>query len=269
MAGEPEPSETVIEYRAREKDRLHLIRAIVAMANTAGGEITLEPRGIEPQALDAGTLERAVGRYVAPRVVGIESREQADGRVVIVVPESETGPHVFTRGGCCDDDEPGSPPGVQAAGAWVFHPGQIWVGHGSDVAPATADKVQEMIRAAASRFLERLSIGIRDPAFSLRLTESEGTPVHLAESEESVPVSPNLERLYPYTTKTLGEKLCRTTNWVAMAVKVLRLKESKEFAYGVSSPTGRIIQWRYSEPACGRLREKLERYPEWDPYHVW
>ncbi|MCH6552374.1 MAG: glycosyltransferase family 2 protein [Planctomycetes bacterium] len=176
---------------------------------------------------------------------------------------------VLTGGGCCDDDEPGSPPGVQAAGDWVFHPGQIWVGHGSDVAPATADKVQEMIRAAASRFLERLSIGIRDPAFSLRLTESEGTPVHLAESEESVPVSPNLERLYPYTTKTLGEKLCRTTNWVAMAVKVLRLKESKEFAYGVSSPTGRIIQWRYSEPACGRLCEKLERYPEWDPYHVW
>ena len=268
MAGEPEPTETVIEYRAREKDRLHLIRAIVAMANTAGGEITLEPLGVEPQALDAGTLERAVGRYVAPRVVGIESREQAEGRVVIVVPESETGPHVFTRGGWCGDDEPASPPRDQAAGAWVFHPGQIWVGHGSDVAPATADKVQGMIRAAASRFLERLSIGILDPAFSLRLTNSEGIPVRLAGDEEAVPVSPNLDRLYPYTTKTMGESLGKSLNWTAIAIKVLRLKADREYAYGVPSPTGRIIQWRYSEKTHELLAATLAEDPAWNPYHV-
>ena len=104
-----------------------------------------------------------------------------------------------------------------------------------------------MIRAAASRFLERLSIGIRDPAFSLRLSNSEGIPVRLAGDEESVPVSPNLDRLYPYTTTTLGERLDKSLNWTATAIKVLRLTTDREHAYGVPSPTGRIIQWRYSE----------------------
>ena len=99
--------------------------------------------------------------------------------------------------------------------------------------------------------------------------DSAGIAVHLAEDEEAVPVSPNLARLYPYTTKTLGRRLGRTTNWVATASKVLRLKESRDNAYGVPAPGGdRVVQWRYSDHALHVLEEKLRADPSWDPYHA-
>ncbi len=81
-----------------------------------------------------------------------------------------------------------------------------------------------------------------------------------------MPVSPNLARLDPFTAKSLAARLGKTTNWVATAVKVLRLKESRENAFGVPSPSGRIIQWRYSEHALRLVQDKLDADPGWNPY---
>ncbi len=255
-----------VDLSGSETDHLRLIRSIVAMANSGGGRIVVHPKAPAGPSdeLEAATLEAAVNRHVAPRLSGLHFEPGPESTVIVSVPESPAGPHVFI----CD----GSPRREEADDGGplpaVFHCGQIWVRRGAQEQPASAEDVQRMIRAAASRFLERLSIGIRDPAFSLRLTNSEGIPVRLAGDEESVPVSPNLDRLYPYTTKTLAESLGKSLNWAATAIKVLRLKADREYAYGVPSPTGRVIQWRYSEKTHELLAAKLAENPAWDPYHV-
>ena len=223
------------------------------MANSGGGTIWIEHVEAHREHLEAAALAGDVNRYVAPRVTGIAAEPGPHGSVAIDVRDSDAKPHVFTR----TED-------VAESGA--FHPGQIWVRRDSSNRPGDGEDVQRLVREAASAFLERLSIGVRDPAFTLRLTESAGIAVHLAEDEESVPVSPNLARLYPFTAKSLAARLGKTTNWVATAVKVLRLKESRENAFGVPSPSGRIIQWRYSEHAWRLVQDKLDADPGWNPY---
>ncbi len=181
--------------------------------------------------------------------------------MAIQVAESDSKPHVFTTEGTFTD----------AAGApqSMFHAGQVWVRRDGRDAVGGGDDLQRLVREAASRFLERLSIGLRDPSFSLLLTDSAGLPVHLADDEESVPVSPNLARLYPYTTKTLACELGKPANWVATAAKVMRLKDGRENAYGVPSASGgRVVQWRYSRQALRHLRDKLSQDPDWNPYHL-
>jgi hypothetical protein len=64
------------------------------------------------------------------------------------------------------------------------------------------------------------------------------------------------------------QELGRPINWVATAAKVLRLKESRDNAYGVPSPGGgRVVQWRYSAHALKEIRKMLEGDPQWNPYH--
>lgn len=260
MTAELEQYEEIPVYGGRDEQRFALVRTIAAMANTAGGSIHLLRVEGEQAPLDSARLEESVARYVAPRVKGIESAWRSDGSLVIHVPESDAKPHVIHREGV-----DGAVGGPRAA----FHAGQIWVRRGPEDRTADSEDVQRLVREAASRFLERLSIGIRDPSFALRLTEEAGIPVHLVEDDDAVPVSPNLARLYPYTTKTLAAELGWPRNWVAMAAKVLRLKASRENAYGVpSAGGGRIIQWRYSTHALKEIQSRLERNPLWNPYHV-
>lgn len=255
-----------IDLSGSEPDRLRLIRSIVAMANSGGGRIVVHPKAPAGPSdeLEAATLEAAVNGYVAPRLSRLHCEPAPQSAVIVSVPDSPAGPHVFIHDGSVEREETGDGGPLPA----VFHCGQIWVRRGAQEQPASARDVQQMVRAAASRFLERLSIGILDPAFSLRLTNSEGIPVRLAGDEEAVPVSPNLDRLYPYTTKTMGESLGKSLNWTAIAIKVLRLKADRQYAYGVPSPTGRIVQWRYSEKAHELLGARLAEDPAWDPYHV-
>ena len=257
MNGQPDRVERVSIYDGSDEQRLELVKTIVAMANTGGGRVEIGRVEGGRDELEARGLAEIVNRFVAPRLRGLESEAGSDGGVRVSVCESQSTPHVFTRDGVC-----------QRTGRSLFSTGQIWVRCQGHNQPAGGEDVGRMVREAASRFLERLSIGVRDPAFSLKLTESAGIPVHLAEEEESVPVSPNLARLYPYTTKTLAARLGKPMNWVATAVKVLRLKESREQAYGVPAPSGRVIQWRYSEQALGTILDQLKQQPAWNPYHA-
>lgn len=255
MDPEPDDIQRLGIFDSSAEQQLRLIRTIVAMANTRGGTIEIGRVDGDRAPLEAQQITEAVNRYLAPRLKGIECARRVDGSLAIHVPESDTKPHVFTARGGPEE-------------AVVFHAGQIWVRDGTADRPAGGDDLVRFVREAASQFLERLSIGIRDPSFSLRLTEAGGIPVHLAEDEESVPVSPNLARLYPYTTKTLAQELGKPTNWVATAAKVLKLKESRENAYGVPAPSGgRVIQWRYSMHALREIEHMLEQDPEWNPYH--
>ncbi len=260
MTAQPQQHEHVLLYAGDAEQRLQLVQTIAAMANTLGGTIHISRVEGDRQRLETAAVAGLASGFVAPRVRGIESSLHTDGSVVIQVPESETKPHVITRDGMCADAD-----GWQRS---VFHTGQVWVRRGRENRPAGPDDLQQMVRESASQLLEHLSIGLRDPAFSLKLTDSQGIPVRLAEDEGSVPVSPNLARLYPYTTKTLAGQLDKPTNWVATAGKVLRLKESRENAYGVPAPSGRVVQWRYSDRALRLLRDQLAKDPAWNPYRA-
>ncbi|MHC4099664.1 MAG: AlbA family DNA-binding domain-containing protein [Planctomycetota bacterium] len=248
--------ERVSVYRGGHEQKLELVRSIAALANSGGGTVLVERVEAGGSHLETPAVAEMVNRYLAPPLRNLVSIRQDDGSIAIDVPDSGSRPHLFARDGSVGDGES------------LFHTGQIWVRRNGVNRPGDAEDVRRLVREAAAEFLERLSIGVRDPSFALRLTESAGIAVHLAEDEESVPVSPNLARLYPYTTKTLGQRLGRTTNWVATASKVLRLKDSRDNAYGVPAPGGdRIVQWRYSDHALHVLEGKLRADPSWDPYH--
>ena len=256
MRSQADQLERVSAYHGSDEQRLGLVRSIAALANSGGGTVLVERVEAGGPQLETPAIAELVNGYLTPPLRHVVSSRQDDGSIAIDVPDSGARPHLFARDGSCGD------------GRALFHTGQIWVRRDGANRPGDAEDVRRLVREAAAEFLERLSIGVRDPSFALRLTDSAGIAVHLAEDEESVPVSPNLARLYPYTTKTLGQRLGRTTNWVATASKVLRLKESRDNAYGVPAPGGdRIVQWRYSDHALHVLEGKLREDPSWDPYH--
>jgi hypothetical protein len=243
-------------YRGSDEQQLDLVRSIAAFANSGGGTILIDRVEAGAEQIETGALAALVNRFLAPPLRGLVASRLDDGSLAIDVPESGSRPHLFARDGSCGQ------------GRVLFHEGQIWVRRDGANRPGSAEDIRWLVREAAAEFLERLSIGVRDPSFALQLTESAGIPVHLGEDEESVPVSPNLARLYPYTTKTLAQRLGRTTNWVATASKVLRLKASRDNAYGVPAPSGdRIVQWRYSDHALHALEQRLREEPRWNPYH--
>jgi hypothetical protein len=256
MRSQADQLERVGVYRGDDEQRLGLVRSIAALANSGGGTVLVDHVEAGGTQLETPAIAELVNGYLTPPLRHVVSSRQDDGSIAIDVPDSGARPHVFARDGSCGD------------GQALFHKGQIWVRRDGANRPGDAEDVRRLVREAAAEFLERLSIGVRDPSFALRLTDAAGIAVHLAEDEESVPVSPNLARLYPYTTKTLGRRLGRTTNWVATASKVLRLKGSRDNAYGVPAPGGdRIVQWRYSDHALHVLEGKLREDPSWDPYH--
>jgi hypothetical protein len=260
MSSQAGQLERVSAYDGSDEQKFQLVRSIAALANSGGGTVLIDRVEAGGQQLETRAVAELVNRYVAPPLRAVVSTRQDDGSIAIDVPDSGSKPHLFARDGSC-----GGPDGAQHA---LFHAGQMWVRREGANRPGDAADVLRLVREAAAEFLERLSIGVRDPSFALRLTESAGIPVHLGEDEASVPVSPNLARLYPYTTKTLGQRLGRTTNWVATASKVLRLKASRDNAYGVPAPGGeRVVQWRYSDHALHVLEHKLREDPSWDPYH--
>lgn len=260
MDPNPQHLQRLPVYGGGDEERLRLVRTIAAMANTGGGTIRIVAVNVDRAELEARSLMQLAGGYLAPPVRGVECSVDPDGSVSIRVPESESKPHVFTRDGLPAGDGNGAVP--------IFHAGQIWMRRPEGDAPADGEDVQRLVREAASDFLERISVGLRDPSFAFRLTETAGVPVHLADDEDSIPVSPNLARLYPYTTKTLARELGKPTNWVATAAKVLHLKDSRDNAYGVPSANGgRVVQWRYSSHARRELEQRLDADPDWNPYH--
>ncbi len=96
MPAESETYEEKSGYGGTDKERLKLVKSIVAMANTRGGEIHIERATARARELDSASLDNSVNRYVGPGVHGIESEVQMDGFAHIKVAESEHKPHIIT-----------------------------------------------------------------------------------------------------------------------------------------------------------------------------
>jgi len=87
-------------------------------------------------------------------------------------------------------------------------------------------------------------------------------------ADSSLPVlvkKTDVEADYPYLTKELGQKIGKSQNWTARALKVLDLKGDSRFHQSVRASAKSLIH-RYSAGALEALRQKLTAEPTFNPY---
>jgi hypothetical protein len=242
-------------FTATREDWERLIRTIAALANGSGGTIVLRQVDGPPEELDTARLDERVHRHVAPRVRGLASSVTDDGAIEIVVHESNAKPHVIQLERGADG----------ASDTVLLHPGQIWVRHGSANAPATAEDLERMLRQRVAGALEELRLRVLRSDAPLALTGGDGIAVRISDEPGALSVVPDVERHYPYTARTLGEAVGRGQNWGSAAARALGLKGQAEFWLGIPGTKDYAVQ-RYSERALARVRERLARDPDWNPF---
>lgn len=236
------------------------MKTIIAMANSDGGEIRILSFEGDPDKLDSARLDDSVNRYVAPRVEGIVSTQEAAGSWRIRVPKSEDGPHIFVRETSFED--------ADGRTHSAFYPGQVYARHSSKTEPATGDDLRAIIEGHVVKWLNHVATAIQD--FSLELEEGGGgLPARLSETGTGLRIAvkdPN--RDFPYTAKTLGLKLDRNQNWVAKALGVLRLRGNPEYSLAIQGASGQITIRKYNELTLDVLWQKLSDDASFDPYHA-
>ena len=257
MPAESETYEEKSEYGGTDRERLKLVKSIVAMANTRGGTIHIERVTNGARELDSASLDGIVNSYVGPPVRGITSEVQLDGFTVIRVDESDQKPHVIMRTASYRDHQDNL--------KYPFHKGQIWMRHCSSNGDVTPDDLAQLVQTAAGRLLERLGTQIRQPGFVLRSDDSEAMPVRLGDDADAVTVRVDTSVAYPYTRKDLADELQREYNWVSKAMQTLDLEHDRQYAYAERNAAGRPVLWRYSEEARSRLLDRLDADPDWNP----
>lgn len=244
-------------YSGTTKERLELVKTIVAMANTKGGEITIrELVGITTDSMDSARLDDLVNKYIQPRIENIRSSVDKKGKVRIKVESSSRKPHVFVHEASYEDNK-----GRRKS---AFFPGQVYVRHSSKTEPATADDFNSMIRTVVSSWFSMLASSVE--SFSMEIGRG-GFPVYPSDEPSALQISiKDINEEYPYTAKTLGRVIGKNQNWVAKAAQVLGLKENKIYCQPVKGATGEIALYKYSKEAAKRLEEETRNNPEFNPY---
>jgi len=256
---ESEDYEEKAGYANSDQDRVHLIKTIVAMANTAGGRIMLKGVHCDRTLLDSSRIDDMVNRYVERPVHGISSHAITEDAYEVTVQSSGQKPHLF-RSHLDYKDDKGRP-------HTAFHPGQIWCRQSSKTKEAGIADLDRMCREYASRLLKTLGQRVLRPSFALDDSEATPTPVRLSDDPNAVPIAAPLDiaTAYPYTATTLGRKLGKNGQWLARAASTLSLKGNPTYSFGMPT-SGRQMMWRYSEAADDRIRRVLESDPNWTPY---
>jgi hypothetical protein len=103
-------------------------------------------------------------------------------------------------------------------------------------------------------------------ATRVALGAGEGVPVRLSDDADAIQVHIDVNKDYPYTTAGLADALGRNRNFVAGAVRLLRLRDDPRYYTPVTNSRGDIVVHKYSELALERLREELARRPDWNPW---
>lgn len=206
--------------------------------------------------MDSARLDDLVNRYIQPRFENVRSTLDKKGKVSIIVESSPRKPHIFTTDGTYTDSK--------GQIKHAFYPGQLYFRHSSKTEPATADDVHHIIRISVSSWLKGLAESVSE--FSLRLSGS-GVPVYYTDAPGALQISiKDVNQEYPYTAKTLGEKIGKNLNWVANAIKKLNLKYDKLYCCPVEGASGKPAIFKYSEEALKRLKNEIEKNPDFNPY---
>jgi hypothetical protein len=256
MIPEGEQYQETAEYNGTEKERLHMVKAVVAMANTTGGQLKIRKVNAERRHLESGPLHKLVNNYAGPPLHGLTILDGSDGSVIIEVDDSEFKPHIMKSDGRYD--EGGEP-------RKSFHRGQIWVRHGARNAEATPDDLRQMIFDAAGHVLERVGRQIRQPGFVLTGENDDAIAVRLADDPDALLVRADPDRTYPHTRHSLSTEFDKPYLWITAAMKVLGIEDSPEYAYTDRNTAGHPTHWRYSDAGRAVLEAKITGEPNWDP----
>jgi hypothetical protein len=232
------------------------VKTIVGMANTEGGEVHLKKLACDEAKLDSARLDDLVNKYILPKYHAIRSKVSDAGRCIIEVEQSALRPHVFAQEASYSDGK--------GRTKSAFYPGQVYVRHSSKTDPATGEDFQRIIRDGTSEVLRTLGKAIE--AFSFDVQASGGMPVTLGAGGLLQVTMKDANLVYPYTTKTLGEKLSKDQNWVAIAARRLGIWGNSEYCWQVLGGHGVALFPKYNEAAYERLRAKMDEDPDFNPY---
>ena len=256
MTPESEQYQESSDYNGTEKERLGLVKTIVAMANSTGGQLKILEVCAERRHLEFGALNKLINKYTGPPIHGITVSEAADGSVVIQVDDSEFKPHIMKLDGRYDEG---------GENKSSFHKGQIWVRHGTRNTEATPDDMRHMIFDAAGHVLERVGTQIRQPGFVLATEDGDAIAVRLADDPDALLVRADPDITYPHTRHSLSVEFDKPYLWITAAMKVLMIEASPEYAYTDRNTAGHPTHWRYSDAGRTVLQAKITNEPNWDP----
>ena len=256
MGSESERYQETTDYSGTEKERLALVKAIVAMANTAGGQITILKVNAERRHLESRALHKLINNYAGPPIHGVTVLEGDGGCVQIQIDESDFKPHIMKSDGRYNES---------GENRYTFYKGQIWLRHGERNAEATPDDLRQLIFDAAGHVLERVGTQIRQPGFILAGEDGEAIAVRLADDPDALLVRADPDVTYPHTRHSLSTEFDKPYLWITAAMKVLGIEESPEFAYTDRNTAGHPTHWRYSDAGRSVLQTKISSEPNWDP----
>jgi hypothetical protein len=252
---ESEETEHKSQFSGSTADLLQIVKTLLSFANSRGGKIIIDKVIDGRDRLDSARLDDLINKYVAPRVGGIISEETESGAWTIIVPQSAQRPHIIKTEASFQDEK-----GKTKS---AFYQGQIYVRHSSKAEPAAADDITRIINDRLSALLS--SIGNAFKEISIEISKNQGMPVRL---DVGAGVSINvgdINKLYPYTAKTLATAIKKDQNWVAYAAKKLCMKSDRNYCYEIYGNGKSPAMVRYNEAARKKL-EDLCNDKNFNPY---
>ncbi|HEY3392244.1 MAG TPA: hypothetical protein VGK58_06040 [Lacipirellulaceae bacterium] len=260
---------------AADRDWLQLIRDIVAIANTGGGDIPLRVTA-EAAAITRSDVLRRLDEFSDSTFDDIELRSEGDAKVVILTIGPALFPIVFTKPGNHAD------PNDAENRIEVFAAGSIYFWHAERSEPGGTGDLREfferLLRRVRRRWLRGIRRVLKAPIDSVvqgagarkvskpRIESAANLqPVRITTDPDAPALQPqDVERLYPWRQKDLlGELKARlgrrslTTYDIQAVRRHHRLDERPEFVFHLPG-AGR----RYSPAAADWFMEQHESDPE-------
>lgn len=238
------------------RDRLELVKVLVSMANTSGGEVHIATYSCDARELDSARLDDLVNSCVAPRVGEISS-DVRESNAIIYVKQSTSRSHVFTHTKSYDDG------GRQKT---AFHAGQVVARHSSKTEPATGDDLNTMLQARLARLLEKMSDMFAKLAFDVG-SGNGAVAVAISDRHQPLTISvPDLNKTHPWNATKIGRELGKSQSWVAVAAQVLALKGDRKYCSIINGGQGHPAFVMYSDAALAEIRRRLRSDPMFNPF---
>lgn len=264
---ESEKIEVKSKFEGRNEEWFKLIKTIMALANTKGGEIKLfNISNLFFKDFDSARIDDKVNKYVEPRIQNIQTKILKNS-LIIIVPNSLSKPHIFSQDGRYENPAP--PPQQRTE----FYKGQIWVRHSAKNELATKDDFERIFQEKLKEFTKRINLISQFPLDTELKIEPESPkaiPIKIVKNGKGLPAIVKKEKTdpnkdYPYFTKDVAAKLGKSIGFVAAATKKLGLKENKELCIQIQlSGKGKLP--KYNEKVYLYLVDFLSKNPTFNPF---
>lgn len=259
---ESEKLEYKSAFAGRDEEWLGLIKTIVALANTNGGQIVLQGIAIRSSEFDSAKIDDKVNSYITPRIQNIST--SIDDKIVLNIPNSLSKPHIFCRDGKYHNS---NPPPQQLT---EFYKGQVWVRHSSKNEIAINDDYERMFKEKLDKFLSRIKLIAKFP-IEREINIEEIPPMKIIKKGRGLPVMVKKEKVdkikyFIYGTKALAGELGTKEPFIYMTLKKLKLNDNPKYCYENKSASGHLLERRYNQKTVLLLKQYLIENPNFNPY---